>query len=224
MSKPSAKPRAPRSATPAPERLALHLRSKEEFITAVDQIATAQLTLAGLKAKRDSELAAINAIHGPAIKIEEDKIKLHLKATAAYADAFTAEVLPEKDRLSYETALATYGLRLDPPSIETLKKITEADAIALIERDIEKQKLHIAWLETEHPTEADRIAAAYGVLARLESALRQVTQLNKEVLHTFSDEELAQYGLYRAQDRKFWVKGKEESGTRTTTPADPTAN
>lgn len=208
-----------RAATKAPA-LTLHLRTRDDFTHAVDTVATAQLELIRLKAARDLELAAINATHGPAIESLEAKIKLHLEAAATYAENFAPEVFPDPKLKSSETTLATYGLRTDPPSITQAPKVKAEESILRIQTAI-KAQADIANSLEENGTDREAWQAACDQYQRLTAALREVIQLNKEHLHSFTEEELAPFGLRKTQTDQFWIKGKEETATRdkTTTPA-----
>lgn len=97
------------------------LTSREQFFTAVDEIATLQTKRRILEAKRDKRLQAIQDECAPEIEAATDAIEQRLALAEAYAMTHRDEVLAP-GRQSGETELAAYGFRQHPPALKTLNR------------------------------------------------------------------------------------------------------
>ena len=180
-----------RTTTRAP-RVALHLRTREDFTQAIDTTGHLQLELAQLEADRDAAVAALKATHAEKIEALKAQITLHLEAAAAYGTRFATEVFPAGHRTG-ETELCTYGIRTDPPSVKVASRTTEEAVIAAL-----KEHTLTDCIRTREELNKEVIAQKFPTPAQFI---------------------LTQCGLRLTQADRFFVKSKEPSATRTATPA-----
>lgn len=107
------------------------LKTREEFVAAVNNAADFQSQIDYINARRDRAIQRIQLRFGALTAPLELKRDAHATLAEAYAEAHRAELLPdEKKKKSADTSAATFGWRVGNPTVRlTSKKVTEEMAI-----------------------------------------------------------------------------------------------
>lgn len=155
---------------------------RSEFDAAVDQIATLQVKLRILEAKRDKDIQRARDAHGAAI----DEVATQLKATLSLAERYAVdhrdEIVPP-GRKSSESALAVFGFRLGNPTLKTLNKRWTWDGVL----EAVRSRFNGRFIRTSEAVDKDALKAQ------------------------LSDEQLAGVGCRIEQREDFFVEAKEQA-------------
>ncbi len=98
-----------------------NLKSRLEFDTIIDRLASATVDLRKLEARRDAKLQEVREQHDPAIVALKEEIDAMALTVEKYADLHREDLMPGKVK-SAETALAYYGFRFGNPTLKVLSK------------------------------------------------------------------------------------------------------
>lgn len=162
-----------------------------EFSAALDEIATLQVKLRILEAKRDKAIQLARDAHAKDI----DAVSAQLKSTLALAEKFAEshrdEILPPGKKSS-ETALAIYGFRLGNPTLKPLnKRWTWGTILGAV-----RTRFQGRFIRTKEELDKDALKAQ------------------------LSDEQLASVGCRIEQSEDFFIDAKEQATpTPSTTEA-----
>lgn len=129
--------------------------SAEQFLGAIDSIATLQTELRIHEARRDRLIQRVQERYRERIDATAAEIDHLLALAEAYADGHRAEVIPA-GRQTGETALAVYGYRVHPPSLAPITKKTTWTSIV----EAVKKAFPDRFVKTTEALRKDEIRAA----------------------------------------------------------------
>ena len=138
------------------------LKSREEFLAAVDEAVRVTVDLRSEEAARDRRIQQIQDEHSKLIEGQKAIITALVAQAEKFAREHQCELLLGKAR-SAETALARYGFRTGMPQLKLKAKMTWDKVIAVLVT--EKREM---WLRTKVEAAKDAIIAA--CQARAETA------------------------------------------------------
>jgi phage host-nuclease inhibitor protein Gam len=138
------------------------LKSREEFIEAVDEVALLTTSIRNLETHRDGDIQTVQNQYGEAIAEIQVRVTAAVAQAEAFAEAHQCELMLGKAR-SAETALARYGFRTGMPQLKLKSKVTWGMVVNTLLR--ERRSM---WLRTKIEAAKDAIIAA--CQARAETA------------------------------------------------------
>lgn len=151
-----------------------------EFFATVDAIAKGETEIRRITAKRDAKILEVLADYNPYIDTHAAEIKAKIALAEKYAEEHREELLPANAK-SADTALATFGFRINPPSLRLLNKKCSWEGVVVCLKAMKLGKL-----------------------------IRTVEEANKDAIHAakLPTETLTKIGLKIVQPEDFYIEPK----------------
>ena len=161
------------------------LKSREEFLAAVDAAARITVEVRSMEAARDRRIQQVQDEYAGALDAQQSQLTAIVAQAEKFAEEHQCELMLGKAR-SAETALATYGFRTGMPQVKTLSRWTFAQVFdALIAAGLR-------W-------------AAY---VRIKKEIDKGAILAAHAHKTLTDADLSALGMKIVQEEAFFIDPK----------------